>query len=160
MCRPPPPRQVYRCFESRTPGSDWSVALPEGEDATVVAAGGHTSGWPAFGLHGRQQQCVLQLHSVVVWTASFARCCCLVAASCIAGNRRHLHAVSWLKQIVSVCWPLNAAAAGHSVVAVASSKRLLRLYSHAGRQLAVLALQGQPVAAATAGEAQHLPAGS
>jgi hypothetical protein len=46
-----------------------------------------------------------------------------------------------------------AAAAGHSVVAVATSRRLLRLYSHAGRQLAVLALQGQPVALATPGEA-------
>lgn len=35
-CRAP---QVYRCFESWTPGSDWSVALPEGEEAAVVAAG-------------------------------------------------------------------------------------------------------------------------
>ncbi|WIA17661.1 hypothetical protein OEZ85_014464 [Tetradesmus obliquus] len=71
-----PSMLVYRCFESWTPGSDWSVALPEGEEAAVVAA-------------------------------------------------------------------------GSSVVAVATSRRLLRLYSHAGRQLAVLGLQGQPVAAAT-----------
>jgi hypothetical protein len=57
--------QVYRCFESWTPGSDWSVALPEGEDALVVAAGGLTSSWQAVGVHGRHQQHASQSHTMV-----------------------------------------------------------------------------------------------
>jgi hypothetical protein len=63
-----------------------------------------------------------------------------------------------LKTAATAAAAAAAVAAGHSVVAVATSQRLLRLYSHAGRQLAVLALQGQPVSLATAGD--HSAAGS
>lgn len=45
-------------------------------------------------------------------------------------------------------------ASGSSCIAVATSTRLLRLYSPAGRQLALISLEGPPIALATPGKVQ------
>lgn len=113
---------MYRAFESWSGEKEWMVTLPAGEEATVVAAGS----------------------SVVA-----------VATNKQVGQGR----------VRSICWQLLPAVSAHITATPAAADctaaagvcrscllaQLLRLYSLAGRQLSIVALQGPPVALVAAG---------